>query len=32
MGESDARSIAVIGLAACAIACFMRSDYTADAD
>ena len=32
MGKIDARWIAVIGLGAFAVACFMRSDYTADGD
>jgi DHA2 family multidrug resistance protein len=32
MGKIDARLIAVIGIAAFALACFMRSDYTADGD
>jgi DHA2 family multidrug resistance protein len=32
MGKIDARWIAVIGIAAFAVSCFMRSDYTADGD
>jgi len=32
MGKIDARWIAVIGIAAFALACFMRSGYTADGD
>jgi DHA2 family multidrug resistance protein len=31
-GKIDARWIAVIGIAAFAVSCLMRSDYTADAD
>ncbi len=32
MGKIDARWIAVLGIAAFAISCFMRSDYTTDGD
>ncbi len=32
MGKIDARWLAVIGIGAFAVSCFMRSDYTADGD